>query len=310
MPNHQAAQGMTEIEVPTGVVWAGQNPLVEYRRIDASQLRARHFFKLAAEGTITRLAPLDHLADDGAEALIGSIHHMWRCGSTLLCRQLSVLPGVIALSEPYLFSNLLIGHPQPADLLQRRLRQLAAALGEALTPLADRIVIKWPGLLAQHAAELSAAFPAMRSVFLHRDPIEVLASIEQRPLGRALALPARYYGATSIDDPDSLAGAASLLARNIAALRDRSEVRSCDYARLAGGGALAVARWLDLSVDDYATARIAEITRWDAKRKPNSHAFSDDSLLKQQQASKLARDLADRLVAPSLNLTLASLSAV
>jgi hypothetical protein len=310
MPNHPAIQQMTPIEVPTSVVWAGLNPLVEYRRIDANQLRGRHFFELAAEGKITRVVPLDQLPDDGPSAMIGSIHHMWRCGSTLLCRQLSVLPRVIALSEPYLFSNLLIGHPQPADLLHRRLRQLATTLSEALRPLADRIVIKWPGLLAQHAGELAAAFPAMRSVFLHRDPIEVLASIEQRPLGPTLSLPSRYFGAKSFVDPDSLAAVASLLECNISAMRGRSEVKSCNYTRLTGDGTLAVANWLNLPFADDSTAQIAEITRWDAKRSPHSQQFSDDSLEKQRKASKLARDLADTLVAPSLSLTLASLSEV
>jgi hypothetical protein len=292
------------LELPVRVTWFGDRPLVEWRRVSLAAIRGPLFEVAVAGAPLAKLAPLDELdASVGPGPIKGAIHHTWRCGSTLICAQFNAAARTLALSEPYLFSNLLVGHAQPPELAQRRIRQLAGALGTALRPVADHVVIKWPGLLAQHRAELEAALPEVQGIFLHRDPLAVVASLIRRPLGSAFDLPRSYFGALpSGVEPDSLLGAVHLIAATCRAVAASSVLRRCDYAALPAATATQIAPWFGIALDERDRAALAEAAQWHSKHPPGTSRFTADPVLPDGPEVTAQAEQAAAIIAPALDL--------
>lgn len=297
------------LDLPVRVIWFGDRPLVEWRRLALAAIRGPLFEAAVAGASLVKLEPLDALDPDiGPGPISGAIQHTWRCGSTLLCAQFNALSRTVALSEPYLFSNLLVGRTQPPELAQRRIRQLAGALGTALRPVADQVVIKWPGLLAQHRAELEAALPEVQSIFLYRDPLAVVGSLMRRPLGFAFDLPRSYFGALpSGTDPDSLLGAAHLIAATCRAVAESPMLRRCDYADLPAATAAQIAPWFGIALDERNRAALAEAARWHSKQPPGVSRFTSDPAMPAGLEVTARAEQAAAIIAPALDLVRARL---
>lgn len=293
------------LTVPAAVIWNGSSPVVEFREISMTALDAPFWEQTLAKGRIVAVRPLDTLPlPDGPLALVGAVHHIWRCGSTLVCRQFSALADCYALSEPYVFSNLIVGHPQPVEVLEARVRRLLGALQQALAPVATRLVIKWPGLLAQHARELAEALPEVPMVFLHRDPVEVLASIKREPLGTIRNLSAEYLGGANRqladESPDTPEILAHMIAHNCRHAAAAPRLRHCDYNRLplATPDAIAPFFGMALGADDRRAMR--ETANWHSKAGRGGAPFTSDSDLNQRAADSELRRLAEEVIAPAL----------
>lgn len=102
-----------------------------------------------------------------------------RCGSTLASRIMATLPGVLSLSEPDVFNNLVearrrLDDDEAATLLRAATAVLCHGLGAAE---ADRVVIKPRSEPVLQEAVYAAAFPAARHAFLYRDVVGFSASI-------------------------------------------------------------------------------------------------------------------------------------
>lgn len=109
------------------------------------------------------------------------IAHMSRSGSTLLGRMLAADPGNRVVSESMAASWALA--PPAAVDEERRLRWFAAilrALGQP-TPGQYRFIVKLKPRDALQLGLVRRGFPDTPWVFLHRDPVEVLVSVAQRP---------------------------------------------------------------------------------------------------------------------------------
>ena len=139
--------------------------------------------------------------DDGANRLtdarlgigaaapsISIIHHVSRCGSTWLTKMLGSIPGVITVNEPPALNQLLLARLSEQDR-QQALRELVGALWQEAMPLASHIVIKTSSWNILKTAELERALGPIPVVFLNRDPIEVLDSLERRPAPWLLDFP-------------------------------------------------------------------------------------------------------------------------
>ncbi|WGM40222.1 hypothetical protein [Caulobacter sp. NIBR1757] len=120
--------------------------------------------------------PLEALAAVAEQpAPDGLIFHMSRCGSTLVGNMLAAAPGTLVLSEPRAIGDGL--RRVDLDEAQRaaRLRAVVAALRAAHGPAAH-CVIKTEAWSMVDLAIFRRAFPATPWIFLHRAPVEVLAS--------------------------------------------------------------------------------------------------------------------------------------
>ena len=114
------------------------------------------------------------------------LHSTGRCGSTLLVRALGEAPGVTALSEPDIFTQLATAGPLPIAALGPFESLYRACLLFFMRHRAGHVVFKLRAAASEHASHLASAVPKASSVFLYRDAVEVARSYA-RLTGRSLA---------------------------------------------------------------------------------------------------------------------------
>jgi hypothetical protein len=126
--------------------------------------------------TLQELALLD---DQPSLDPAGFIFHMSRCGSTLVSRLLSTLPGMVVVAEPGPINSLLETDPTLIHEEGRIavLRLLIRALGRIRAGDETRYVVKLSSWNVRLLSLFRAAFPATPLIWIHRRPAEVMASI-------------------------------------------------------------------------------------------------------------------------------------
>lgn len=303
------AEAVTELlvlTVPYEIAWHGDTPMVVMAEIGRGKIDTT-FWDVAIKGHAKRTAviKLDDVVLDGSDdRFTGAIHHITRCGSTTLLQQFGALNRTFALSEPFIFLELLGRSTADPSKLAMRVQKLACLFGQALAPVADQIVVKWPTLLCRHALVLNAALPRVPSVLIVRSAIEILASIEARPLGNMDAIaPELFHGpndarGTSVPDV-SLEKAARLLAANCRWIAQSGTTRIVDYTQLPDVGWREVALAFGLSLNADQIAKMAQLATINAKRPAVS--FASDSAEKRRDASAPAHSLAERILQPAID---------
>ena len=115
----------------------------------------------------------------------GMIFHLSRCGSTLVSRLLSTLPGVVVVAEPSPLNALLGLDPSRVDgaALVEVVRLLVRALGRRRHGDEQRLVLKCTSWNIRRQEILAAAFPDTPWVWVQRDPAQVVASLLANPPG-------------------------------------------------------------------------------------------------------------------------------
>ena len=129
---------------------------------------------------LATLAALDAAPSLDPAALI---FHMSRCGSTVVSRLLSRLPGMLVVAEPKPVNTLLLAGP---DLLgeadtARLLRLLVRALGRRRFGDERHYVLKLSSWNVARLDLFRRAFPAAKIVWVQRRPLEVMASLAADP---------------------------------------------------------------------------------------------------------------------------------
>lgn len=159
------------------------------KTVRAFQLRSdakqnQHHFK-------TSVSVLDKLQlNNECVAPTGFIFGTSRCGSTLLARALARDRKTIVLGEPLLPLKFLqwchnmsgLGSLNTAEN-RERLKRLILLMGRRRRPESKRYVIKFPSLGLHLADVITAAFNEVPCLFLYRDPIAVLTSLDKRAGG-------------------------------------------------------------------------------------------------------------------------------
>lgn len=265
--------------------WAyfGSRPLSEPFFEDSVRAMLRHPFTRA----FRYRAPLPECA----AAPDGLIFHMSRCGSTLLARALSALPGSTVISESAALDETARAGNVPA------LRALAAAWRRGPGPLFWKLDC-W------HVHKLPVfeeAFPDTPWVFLYRDPVEVLVSHRRSP-GRQ-ALPGAMDPAVLGLQPEDIFRREEWCARVLAnicesALRHSGDPRALflNYRLLPEAAWGVVAEHFGLPLTAGSQARMVEASRANAKHP--SLRFQDDAEEKRRDASPDLRRLAGRFLDP------------
>ena len=298
--------------VPYQIVWHGDTPLVAMAEIASDKIYPM-FWRLALERDAKRTAviTLDDVVLDGNDArFIGAIHHITRCGSTSLLQQFGALDRIYALSEPMIFFELL-GHAS-ADQAKAamRVQKLACLFGKGFAPIADQIVVKWPTLLCRHALVLNEALRDVPAVLVVRSVIEVLASIEARPLGNMHDVkPELLCGPNAAlaptPEPTGLALTAQLLAANCRWITQSIKTRIVDYTQLPIAGWQHVAPAFGITLGQAQIAQMAQSASANAKQP--DRAFVADSPEKRRDASPLAQSLAKQILQPAIDEACAAL---
>jgi hypothetical protein len=140
--------------------------------------------ELLASGVRQRVTPVDALLDVEGRDPAGLVMHLSRCGSTLLMQTLSHAECIAAVSEPKPVNQLLMRTDLPEQDRALMLRGVIRALSPS-----DNGSIELPSLMKLTSWNvlffdiIRAAFPETPWLFLYREPLEALASHEQRTAG-------------------------------------------------------------------------------------------------------------------------------
>jgi hypothetical protein len=289
--------------VPLELRWLGDKPMVTMARIEAEALHRTFWEDCVRDARVEAIIALDSVTIDPQQPRIcGQIFHMTRCGSTALLKQFAALEGLSVLSEPMIFVELLGRNTMDRELTRMRLRRLLSLFAVGLAPVATRIVVKWPTLLCRYASLIHEAIGDTPALFIHRDPVEVLASIEARPLGKVDSINPKWLsrpdGESSGTGDSQLARVAQLVTANCLWIAREPSIRTLDYACMPEAGWTRVAPFFGIELDDDQRASMARAARFDAKQP--QRLFKGDGSAKQAQASAMARQLAAGTIAPAL----------
>ena len=299
------------LTLPIALTWNGDHPIVTFGTVDSADLKLPFWSDtLARCQSVTGLQPLDAFAlDDSALTLSGSILHLTRCGSTLVARQLGAVTRTAVLSEPFIFQHLIEGPLADSAITRRRMRQLFAAFRDGLAPVADRIVVKWPPLFGHYAAQLQEALPAP-TLFLHRDPVEVLASILRHPAGTIDHLKPHHLAPLGEAPPPMperpLQRAATMLAAICTSVSRQPGIRSLDYARLPEATQAAIAPFFGMALTEADRESLRQASQFYSKKSGENYAADReaDLPLTSPRVIEAARDI----LGPAYAAMLAGLS--
>jgi hypothetical protein len=235
----------------------------------------------------------------------GFIFHLSRCGSTLMSQMLAALPRtrVIAEAEPVEdILRLPLRYPAISEAQHvAALRAMVGALGGP-TGRADHYIVKFDPWHTLDIPLIQRAFPSVPSVFIYRDPLEIIASHQRGVSGRMMGGPLELHLAGI--DPSALVTMSieafwvAVLAQwcNAALRVAGPNVRFIEYRELPElVPTLARDAWgIPLRTADEAA--MLHIATRDAK-KPST-PFTPDSTAKRADISPEIRDLAHRQLAP------------
>lgn len=276
------------------VLWARLGPDVAWSQPffdDTVALAQRRPWVRLSE-RCTRLADLLEAGERTAPAaLSGLVLHVSRCGSTLVSQTLARLPGTVALSEPRLVTALLEDERLDPVTRSRALRavvRLFARPGfEESVP--RRVFLKCEPRSLFYAERLFAAFPDTPALLLHREPVEVLVA-NADPVPEALfpgSIPQPALGPAPRPLIDVNEYAAFVQARyfaQAAALADRAQIRTLDYAALPTQIGPMLSAHFRLPADEVAPALAAALPV-NAKDSTRRTAFAPDSAQKRASAT-------------------------
>lgn len=290
--------------VPTAIVWRGDTPLMTMAKIAGDRLCQPFWADTLVGARTIGFEPLDDfMPATPALGVAGMIFHIGRCGSTLLCRQFEALPRTVALSEPFVFQQLLDGPVSPADVTRRRVRRLLAAHWQGLRGACDRLIVKWPALLSQHARAIMEALPEVPALFLHRDPRMVLVAVADDPIAANGAVCPRHLALSPSSAPtampsDPLEISARLIAAAYAGAIDAPGLRTVDYADLPSAAWQMIAGHFGIALSPSDADAMLRVAGYHSKDPARTRRFVPDSERKAAAASGRIDDLVERIIAP------------
>jgi hypothetical protein len=300
---------------PAQIRWTQSGPLVDWCHL--GDLRFTDpFYEQTIDRAMAhpfnllfrRATPLAAMTEPTAFELrpAGLIFHMSRCGSTLVSRMLAAVPENVVLSEPGPLDQILRARERLPGLTDAQLvallRGMTAALGRRRHAEERDLLIKLEGWHVLQFPLIRRAFPDVPWIFLYRDPLEVMASLElERP--RQMMPGGLDAGLLGLDPASALAltpsdyGARVLERILEAALAHAAEGgRLIEYRQLPDAASGDVLAHFGLHYGADALARMHEIARFDAKRP--AAPYADDSEQKRRRPDAETRDLTERLLAP------------
>jgi|HubBroStandDraft_1064217.scaffolds.fasta_scaffold00058_13 hypothetical protein len=241
----------------------------------------------------------------------GLIFHLSRCGSTVVSRLLSTLPGMVIAAEPGPINALLETDPDEVEETARIavLRLLVRALGRIRAGDETRYVVKLSSWNVRLLPLFRRAFPDTPHIWIHRRPEAVLASILAGPPGwmqlRNYPRRAQYLFGL---DPFAVAAmapaefGARVLATMIEAWLETADesALTIDYRDLPEAVWGRVAPFLNLAPKAGDIARMVEEARYSAKD-PGKRVFA----AAEPAIPAPVRDLARQLIEPTYRRLLA-----
>ncbi len=300
--------------LPARSVPTGGAPAFDWAWFGPEPLRAPFFDEMIARyasrplsrmlRTRTTLDALIAGTEPEAREPAGFIHHMSRCGSTLVAQMLAADPRHVVLSEPEPLDSVVrwaLESGAPIEMQVAALRAIVAALGRDRSGETQRVFFKLDSWHTKALPLFAVAFPRTPWVFLYRNPVEVLVS-QQRQRGIhtvAGLLPTAIF---DIPDAEGMQGdryAATVLARAGEAVLDHWSSGGgllVDYSEIPGAIIDRIAPHFGF-VPDAARRAAMEAVAGRSAKSPDQ-PFVPDSAAKHRSATPQIIDAARDLIDP------------
>lgn len=296
----------------------GPEPLVSWLHTDGARYTEPYFdeslhrLKSRPENQPDRrrITPLETLATCEGREPDAIIFHISRCGSTLLAQMLAALPHHTVLAEPPLVDAIIrLPRTAPRTTDDQRLAWLRGAVAALARPHAARARRLFVKLDCWHLFDwplVRRAFPRTPLLFVHRNPVEVLASLLSRPsltLVRDTVLPeqigltrAERDALTPTEHAAVIVGAFFRLATEAA-----SELHPVAYEQMPD---LVLHALPGVEFDSTERAVLIEASRRDAKNP--ARPFAPDAERKRREAGPAVWAAAERWALPRYHQFLAT----
>lgn len=245
----------------------------------------------------------------------GVIFHMARTGSTLIHRLLSCTGKVQSLSEISLLDRALaVTENWPEEERNAALQELIAVYRRPRRPNERQFVTKMTDAGASiRIPQFRAAFPNVPWIFVYREPVEVMVSALSKPTGNLAnwfknrTSASRRLSMPALNDPGMWP--AEFVARTLrrfcmtaaAAARETPPglFLAVHYKRLPDAIWETIAPHFGIEVTEEDKELMRAESRFSAK-KTDATEFKPDSAAKQEGATQMVHDLAQRFVAPAI----------
>ena len=295
--------------VPSEFFYASGRPYLGMIRLE--DVRDLDYFW---DNTLKRHAgrPVLRALDDGSApaalpAPAGFIYHMMRCGSTLIARLLQASGRCQVLSEPHIFQKVLCHEAAAGAHRARWLQRLMHWHVLGLCRSDEPLVVKWAASVNFGIEALREAFPGTPSIFVYRDPVEVLVSTIERPPPSFTPMPA-YQLTPGWHTPDlsrlSLPEAAArFIASSIDWARAIPDIYVVAYQELPALITSHIAPFFGIQLSAADQQRFGEVGARHAKRP--ERIFEPDSAAKRARATPEIHALAKSVIEPALTRFLA-----
>ena len=201
----------------------------------------------------------------------GFIYHLSRCGSTLVSGCLSELDSTCVFSESPVLTEILLDNSLTPKQQQYYLQQFIN-LQASIFPDRQNVIIKWNAWDIFRWDLIRTIYPDVPSVFLLRNPVEILAS-HQRSVGRHMSgdiIMSAFHPVFSLSGDK-----ASLLEFRIQVLRDllsemrkqylSPDVRVVDYSILDAGAITDIATHFNLTISSSGLIKMQERMNFHSK---------------------------------------------
>lgn len=285
--------------MPKSISYAFGEPIVELAELE--HLPGPFISDLdLGRATSTRRVPLMDLPasmfGDGRDP-DGFLFHLPRSGSTLVARMLTAVPGVACVVEPEPI-NQLLSRGEPGMVRAEWLRRLVL-LFRATCPAYSHVVVKLSSWAVLAVPLFDQAFPRSRRCFVHRDPLEVLVQLIERPTGwmapyawslvlgeagRANEMPLEEY-------------CARVLGRCMRAAAALPDMRPLAYERLAADVPDVARYLLSRELDAAEVDAMLRITRFDSEDWSLSRPYVPDGDALRARATRAARRFVEQFAA-------------
>ena len=242
----------------------------------------------------------------------GFIFHSSRCGSTLLANACRAIDGAIVLSEPAAVDKLVVRfitdtdeHRTKETLYSIFLRAVVSALGQKRTGNERYLFVKFACCSVSQIERIRRIWPNVPWVFLYRDPVETIVSNMQNLPAWLQDEDHRVLASITGTTPDDVAQMTpeELCARSIGSFF----ATAYDAHRVANDRALLL-NYTQLNLTEIANVLqffgvrpaaaemdyIAHQTQKYSKAVSGERAFVADAEAKQQAATALVREMAER----------------
>lgn len=272
--------------------WFGDTPLSEPFFSDSVRRALRLPFNQAMrrESSLEALSQWREASPGVAPSLF--IHHASRCGSTLLAQLLASDGRNIVVSEAPALDALLRAE-LPATLRNEGLRGLLSAYGQRRLGPEQALVVKLDAWNIHQASLLHRLYPATPSLFVYRDPLEILVSHLRQP---GMHMVPGLLGSPAPEPPGALSGP-ERMARQIGEILQGGLSLCREWgARPVNYSELPEAAWQRLApllqVEEADRPRLQAVAGTDAKQP--GMPFSPDGERKRASADERARAAVER----------------